>query len=142
MILQPCSALEKLKHYTQYSTAVQSRALIVVAQPSLITFALLEPFNKGMEAKKLFLHISLLLAKLKGEVFVRHLATPRKICERLLLKVFLIYVHDQYDRNLVWVSATETNIEFRYRFRCRNFFCLYRNFPPFFSSLIFSLKMF
>ena len=59
MILQPCSALEKLKHYTQYSTAVQSRALIVVAQPSLITFALLEPFNKGMEAKKLFLHISL-----------------------------------------------------------------------------------
>ena len=93
MILQPCSALEKLKHYTQYSTAVQSRALIVVAQPSLITFALLEPFNKGMEAKKLFLHIALLLAKLKGEVFVRHLATPRKICERLLLKYFLIDVY-------------------------------------------------
>ena len=84
IIPQPCSALEKLTHYT----AVQSRALIVVAQPSLITFALLEPFNKGMEAKKLFLHIALLLAKLKGEVFVRHLATPRKICERLLLKVF------------------------------------------------------
>ena len=84
IIPQPCSALEKLTHYT----AAQSRALIVVAQPSLITFALLEPFNKGMEAKKLFLHIALLLAKLKGEVFVRHLATPRKICERLLLKVF------------------------------------------------------
>ena len=32
-----------------------------------------------------------------------------------------------YDQNLVSVSATETKIEFPYRFWCRNFFCL--NFP-------------
>ena len=45
-----------------------------------------------------------------------------------------------YDRNLVSVSATETKIKFRYR--CRNFFCLYRNFPPFFLPWFFSQKCF
>ena len=37
-----------------------------------------------------------------------------------------------YDQNLVSVSATETKIKSRYRFRCQNFFCLNLNFPPFF----------
>ena len=36
-----------------------------------------------------------------------------------------------YDRNLVSVSATETKIKSRYRFRGQNFFCLNLNFPPF-----------
>jgi hypothetical protein len=38
-----------------------------------------------------------------------------------------------YDQNLVSVSATETKI----KFRCRNFLCLYRNFPPFFLPWFF-----
>ena len=33
-----------------------------------------------------------------------------------------------YDRNLVSISATETKIMFRYRYRSLNFFCLNRNF--------------
>ena len=44
-----------------------------------------------------------------------------------------------YDQNLVSVSATETMIKFRYRFRCQNFFCL--NFPPFSFLDIISPKM-
>ena len=38
-----------------------------------------------------------------------------------------------YDQNLVSVSATETEIQFQ----CRNFLCLYRNFPPFFFPWFF-----
>ena len=46
-----------------------------------------------------------------------------------------------YDRNLVSVSATETMIKFRYRFRRQNFFCLNLNFPPFLFLDIISPKM-
>ena len=39
--------------------------------------------------------------------------------------------HRNRYRNLILVSVADTKTKFWYSVRCRNFFCLYRNFPPF-----------